>query len=486
MSSLIKNELTKIFKKKAIYILLFVTLAFVILSNCIYKYFYGNSSYSYYSDSYVEYAKQEINNLDPDKPSDTKMYIEYKTVIDVNEMMKEYSSDAWQIQIIASTVEAYVNERNTYLYGAEKNEEQANKINEQINELSNRLKNDDWRYFANEELQKAEEKLKALEDEKNTTEDKQRLEALDLEIKTAKIDLEVARYRVDEDIKYGYDYMNIALSNYQEQSYMIAQIEDSNEELSYQEEKDYKQAIEDKEISKYIIESHEDINKGNDLRGILSRFFSEFGLFIIVIVIMIAGTIVSEEFNKGTIKLLLVKPYSRNKILLSKFITILIMIIFSIAVIVGMELIIGGIIFGFDSLSIPMLEYNFNTNMLEEINVFAYLGIQILAQLPIILLLATLSFALSTIFTNSPVAIALPLLGYMGASIINQLAIQYNIGFLRYFVTLNWDFTQYLYGSMPLMEGLTPIFSVIICIIYFIIMIIPTFVIFKKKNIKNI
>ena len=486
MSSLIKNELTKIFKKKAIYILLFVTLAFVILSNCIYKYFYGNLSYSYYSDSYVEYAKQEINNLDPDKPSDTKMYIEYKTVIDVNEMMKEYSSDAWQIQIIASTVEAYVNERNTYLYGAEKNEEQANKINEQINELSNRLKNDDWRYFANEELQKAQEKLKTLENEKNTTEDKQKLESLETEIKNAKIDLEVAEYRVDEDIKYGYDYMNTALSTYQQQSYIIAQVENSNEELSYSEEKDYKQAIEDKEISKYIIENHKDINKGNDLRGILSRFFNEFGLFIIVIVIMIAGTIVSEEFNKGTIKLLLVKPYSRNKILLSKFITILIMIIFSIAVIVGMELIIGGIIFGFDSLSIPMLEYNFNTNMLEEINVFAYLGIQILAQLPIILLLATLSFALSTIFTNSPVAIALPLLGYMGASIINQLAIQYNIGFLRYFVTLNWDFTQYLYGSMPLMEGLTPIFSVIICIIYFIIMIIPTFVIFKKKNIKNI
>ena len=37
----------------------------------------------------------------------------------LDEMMKEYSSDAWQIQIIASTVEAYVNERNTYLYGTE-------------------------------------------------------------------------------------------------------------------------------------------------------------------------------------------------------------------------------------------------------------------------------------------------------------------------------------------------------------------------------
>ena len=84
------------------------------------------------------------------------------------------------------------------------------------------------------------------------------------------------------------------------------------------------------------------------------------------------------------------------------------------------------------------------------------------------------------------IAIALPLLGYMGAAVINQLAIQYNIQFLKYFVTLNWDFTQYLYGNLPLMEGLTPEFSAVICIIYMLIMLIPTFVIFKKKNIKNI
>ena len=486
MSNLIKNELTKIFKKKSIYIILFVTLAFVILSNCMYKYFYNSGNYSYYSESYVEYAREAIKGLDPNKTSDTKMYIEYKTVLDVYDMMQKYPSDAWQTQIIASTVEPYVTERNTYLYGAEKNVEQANKIDEQINELLERLKNDDWKYFANEELQTAEEKVKALEDEKNSTDDKQRLESLDSEIAVAKIDLDVAKYRVDEDIKYGQDYMNTALSKYQEYSYTIEQMDSSNTDLTYQEKKDYNEAIQEREISKYVIENHVDVEKANDLRGILSRFFSEFGLFIIVIVVMIAGTIVSEEFNKGTIKLLLVKPYSRNKILLSKFITVLIITVFAIVVILGMEVIVGGLIFGFDSLSVPVVVYNFNTNMLQEINVFAYLGTQIIMILPSIILLATLSFALSTIFTNSPVAIALPLLGYMGVAVINQLAMQYNIGFLRYFVTLNWDFTQYLYGGMPLMEGLTPEFSVVICLLYFLIMIIPTFIIFKKKNIKNI
>ena len=486
MSSLIKNELTKIFKKKAIYILLIVTFAFVILSNLMYKYFYNSTSYSYYSESYIEFAKEGLQELDPEKPSDTKMYIEYKTVVDVNDMMKEFKENSWQAEIIASTLESYVTERNTYLYGAEKNEEQANKINEQINNLLEKLRNDDWKYFANEELQTAQEKLKALENEKAITEDKQRLESLEAEIENAKIDVETAKYRVDEDIKYGSDYMNTALSDFRERSYMTKQAENSKEELSYEQQKEYKNNIKGKEISRYIIENHIDVNKANDLRGILSNFFSEYGLFIIVIVVMIAGTIVSEEFNKGTIKLLLVKPYSRNKILLSKFITLLIITLISIVLVVAMELLVGGIVFGFDSLSVPVIEYNFNTNMLQQINVFSYLGISILTSLPIVVLLGTLSFALSTIFTNSAVAIALPLLGYMGAAVINQLAIMYNIGILKYFVTLNWDFSYYLFGGMPLMEGLTPVFSAIICIVYFLIMMIPTFIIFKKKNIKNI
>ena len=486
MSNLIKNELTKIFKKKAIYIILFVTLAFVILSNFMYKYFYNSGSYSYYSESYVEYAREELSKLDPNKSSDTKMYIEYKTVLDVNDMMKEYSNDDWQIQIIGATIESYITERNTYLYGAEKDEEQANKINEQIEDLKNRLKNDDWSYFAKEELKTAEEKLKTLEEEKAITEDKQRLEELETEIKTAKIDLDVAKYRIDENIKYGYDYMNTAVNSYRENSYMIVQMDNSVEELTYQEKNEYNNSLEEIEISKYIIENHVDSEKIDDLRGVLSRFFSEFGLFIIVIIIMVAGTIVSEEFNKGTIKLLLVKPYSRNKILLSKFITILIMIVFSIVIVLGMEIIVGGLMFGFDSLSIPVLQYNFDTNTLEEINIFSYLALQLFTQLPVLVLLASLAFALSTIFTNSPVAIALPLLGYMGAAVINQLAIQYNVQFLKYFVTLNWDFSQYLFGGLPLMEGLTPIFSIIVCMIYFLIMMIPTFIIFKKKNIKNI
>lgn len=485
MSSLIKNELTKIFKKKSIYITLLVVLAFVILTNCIYKFFFTRGSEYGYSDSYITYIKEDLAKLDPTNPSDTSMYIDLKSQLDTYELMQKYDEGAWQRQIIASQVATYVNEKNTYLYSAEKDEEKANEIENKINDTLQKLENDDWRYFANLDLEQANEKVELLEEQKANTQDRQQLEELEISIENAKIDKEVAKYRVDKDIKYGTDYLNEALSTYQNYAKNIIQM-GNFDNLEYEEKLEYNKSLEEKELSKYIIENKQDINKTNDTRGILKNFFSEYGLFIIVIVVMIAGTIVSEEFNKGTVKLLLIKPYSRTKILLSKYITILIMTVFAIAIILLMELIVGGIVFGYDSLTIPVVEYNFNTSQLEILNIFTYVGIEILTQLPMIILLATLAFALSTIFTNSALAITISLLGFMSPSIINALVIQYKVNFMKFFVTMNWDLSEYLFGNLPSMQGMTLGFSIIMCLIYLFAMIIPTFIIFKKKNIKNI
>lgn len=305
-------------------------------------------------------------------------------------------------------------------------------------------------------------------------------------IENAKIDKEVAEIRLNKEIQYGEDFRNKALNTYQNEAKNVVNVEKEAKELQYEERREYNDSLEKREINQYILENNVDINKTNDIRGILKNLFSEYGLFVIVMIIMIAGTIVSEEFNKGTIKLLLIKPYSRNKILTAKFITVLIMIVFSILSIVIMELVVGGIIFGYNSLSIPVLDYNFTTGSLEVMNLFTYLGIEIITQLPKLILLATLAFACSTLFNNSAVAIAIPLLGYMSADMINMLVVQNKIQFMKFFVSLNWNFEEYLFGSLPSMEGMNCGFSIAICMLYLIIMIIPTFVVFKKKNIKNI
>ena len=484
MSKLIKNELTKIFKKKSIYITLLVILAFVILTNCIYKFFYTSSTF--YGESYIEYAKEELAKLDPNKVSDIKMYIDLKTTVEVYEMQEKYEKDDWRRDILSVQVSTYVNEKNNYLYGEDKDLEKVAQVQEKINKVMEKLEKDDWQYFANEELENAKLALSDLEEQKKNIEDKQEIKNLESSIENAKIDEEVARYRVDKDIKYGNDYRNRALNEYQSCAKNVKNYENSDQKLEYSDQKRYNTNLEEREINRYIIENNVDINKGNDIRGILRNFFSEYGLFIIVMVIMIAGTIVSEEFSKGTIKLLLVKPYPRYKILMSKWITVMIMILFSIVALIVMELIVGGVIFGYDSLSVPVLHYNFDTQSLEAINVFADLGLQTITQLPKVILLAMLAFSFSTLFTNSAVAIAIPLLGYMSADVINSLVVNFKVDFMRFFVSLNWDFGQYLYGNLPKLEGLTLWFSAIICILYFVAMIIPTFITFKKRNIKNV
>ena len=487
MSNLIKNELTKIFKKKTIYITMLLIFLMIVFINCINKYSNSSSYSAYmYSESYIESLKDELSNLNPEKPSDVTLYISLKSELDLSNLMEKYKDSDWKLSIINDRISPYITEINTYTYGADKSEEQARKATEEMENIIAKLDENDWKYFANEDLQNANSTIEELNNQKAQTQDTEIIKGLNNEIENAKVEKEIAEYRLEKNIPYGVDYLNIALTRYQTSSETLISYDLDNKELDFEEQKEYNNALTTKEESRYIIETGTDINKSDSLKGSLQYFYSQYGVFIIVVIIMIAGTIVSEEFNKGTIKLLLVKPYTRNQILLSKFLTVLIISAFVIVSTILMQILVGGILFGFESLFEPVVVYNLSTNAIQEINIFAYLGIQTLTQLPIIILLATLAFAISTIFSNSALAITVSLLGYMGASIINQLAIAYNLTFMKYFVTMNWDLSQYLFGGLPYMEGMNLITSIIICVVYLLIMLIPTFIIFKKRNIKNI
>ena len=471
MNNLIKNEITKIVKKKSFYIILIVVLAYIVLSNVMNKYVYNsNSNYEYYNESYINVLKEEMSNLNLENQQDVDIYIGDKTEVDTYELLKQYDKNSWQYKIIPDKAGTYVSEINTYTYKI-KDEEALNEAKENYNKVVERLKADDWKSFAQEEL----EALKSSEagvDEKSKD-------------KTTEIQIETLEMRLKYDIPYGYNYKNEALSTYQQSKLTINDLENKNNK-TYEEEKELHEAKENAEKSKYVIEQGKDIYNTSDSRGFLLNVFSKYELFIIITIVIIAGAIVSEEFNKGTIKLLLVRPFSRAKILLAKFITVVITVLFIMVVTVILQFIVGGIFFGFDSLSIPAVIYNHSAGKLIEMGILKNVLITGLGKLPIYVLLGTLAFALSTIFNNTPVAITITLMGYMASSIINQFAYYYDIKWLKFFVTPNWDFTQFFYGGLPLIKGVTVPFSAVICLIYFTIMIGVSFVVFRKRNIKNI
>lgn len=484
MGNLIKNEFIKIFRKKSTYIVLIIFFLFVILSNCLYKYMGNMTSYDYRTDDeYIEVIKSDIKNIDIN--SDRENYISMKTEIDFYDLYKKYDSESWQAYIIKRDFYGYLYNINMYKYGTETDKEQFEENPEEVYNVElNKLNNDDWREYVKEEIASIEKEIEPLEQMYNSQEKSASTKDLEKQLKDLKLRLEMAQMRLDKNIPYGDNYMNNAIDVRTTYGNMDYNLDEPN--MSYQEKLSKQTQIRDVEKAKYILDTKQDINNHDNLRAVLINVFNEYSIFILVFVIMIAGSIVSSEFEKGTIKMLLVKPFERRKILLSKYIVSLMMILFIFIITLVFQLLVGGIILGFDSLSVPVVEYDFGTGSIVTYNIFKYVLIIAINQLPIYVLLTTLAFAISSLFGNTVIAVVLPILGNVASSIINSLASYYSIKQLAIFPTLNWDFTEFLFGKLPSYEFTNFMFAVCVCVVYWVIMVSIAWIAFRKREIKNI
>ena len=479
MNNLIKNELTKLFKKKSTYIILIITIAFILLTNIMNSQIQNLYYSSGYDEESIQIFEDEMNSYSPDNPEEVQTYVDIKSKLDMLKLMQKYGFDSWQAYIIQTRLESngdlYTINAYTYFKNSV-SKESYETAKQRYNTFIEKLDTDDWKYFASSELQEVEEQIRI--EEKTNHPDASTLNSLEIQ-------KQILEWRLSKNISYQGSFLDSCLRNYQNSSEAVYSYEQGKDH-SYEEKLDYYSDLKSLYTSKYYIENEIRNISDTDNRAILLDLFDNYELFILIFIIMIAGGIISDEFSKGTIKLLLVRPYSRNKILFSKLIVCFLMLIFIIAFTAGSQFVIGGIIHGFDSTTVPAVIYNYNTRQIETMNIAIYIFITSIAKLPIYILLMTLAFACSTIFVNTAVSIVIPLLGYMGSAIINQLALLYDIKILRYFVTPNWDLSQYLFGGLSNFEGLTMPFSIIICLVYLLIMIVTSFIVFKKRNIKNV
>lgn len=479
MNNLMKNEFIKIFKKKSTYIIIIITLGFIILSNFMYKNTNNQIYRGGYDDETIQYYESQMPS--PDDSKSINMYIDMKSKLDMMKLIQKYGFNSWQAYIIETELgsDGDIHTINEYLYAPTKtvSEEEYNIAKSNYDNFIQKLDTDDWRYFVNSNLTAINQEIATL---KNSN-----IHPNDSNLHTLETQKQALEWRLEKDISYEESFLNTCIRRYVNNSELVYSY-DQTEKHDYSEKQEYYSSLEAMNTCKYYIENNIKNIDSSDNRAILLDLFDNYELFILIFIIMIAGSIVSDEFSKGTIKLLLVRPYSRSKILLSKLIVCITVLLLFIAFVACSQFIFGGLIQGFDSTSTPAVVYNHNTNQIETIGIISYIALTTLAKLPMYILLMTLAFACSTIFTNTAVSIVIPLLGYMGSSLINQLGLMYDIKAVLYFVTPNWDFTERLFGGLPMFEGLTFSFSLIICLIYFLIMAITMFTVFKKRNIKNI
>lgn len=484
MSKLIKNEFKKLFSKKLILILFVIAIGFTILTNILYNIDdpYNNEEYLKEELSYLE---EELKTLDYKLEEDNEYYIDLKTEYDLTKLRLNYDSESWQYNFINSSDIVYSNLRkiNENTYGINKDEQKLSKAKKEFNTIKTRLDTGDWKSFVQEQLEDKKEEIDFYEEQLKNITDKKTIQELNSTIETEKVNKQALEWRLEKEIPYDNSFLSGKIEEYTNSFQSVQSLKDK-ENKTKEEEQEYNSALKQMNTSKYYIKNNINIENEYDGRYILINLMQEYGMFILIFSVIVAGTIVSNEFQKGTIKLLLTRPYSRNKILLSKYIVSIISIFIFIILFALLQYFIGGIISGFNVFNTPVVEYDLATNSIEGISVFKYLIIIILSNLPIYILTSTLAFALSTLTMNSAVSIAIPILGNMVSDIINAFIEKVKI--LKYFVTANWNLGVYLFGGQGLAEGLNFWLSLAICIIYLLIMIVTAFIVFNKRDIKNV
>ena len=180
------------------------------------------------------------------------------------------------------------------------------------------------------------------------------------------------------------------------------------------------------------------------------------GLFAIII----AAGIVASEFNWGTIKLLLIRPIDRGKILASKYLAVIVFALMLLSVLFVFSSLLGLILFGTPETAVPYLNY-FDGKITEQSYALHLVIFYAMKSINMIML-ATMAFMISAVFRNSSLAIGLSIfLMFTGAELTGLLAMKFD--WAKYILFANTDLMQYFEG-IPMVDGMTLTFSMIMIV----------------------
>lgn len=206
-------------------------------------------------------------------------------------------------------------------------------------------------------------------------------------------------------------------------------------------------------------------------------------IFLVTVsTIVIAADIVASEFATGTIKMLLIRPASRSKILLSKYVATLLFSLLLLAVLFVTSFVMSGILYGFSSASLPHL-YVTSDLVVKESPMF----LQVLKTYGLscvqLIMLVTMAFMISSVFRSSSLAIGLSLMLLLMGDLFTVLFARWEWG--KYWLFANTNLMQYLDGNTPMIEGMTLPFSITVLAVYYVLFMALSWTMFVKRDVAS-
>ncbi len=197
---------------------------------------------------------------------------------------------------------------------------------------------------------------------------------------------------------------------------------------------------------------------------------------VTLMTIIVSSGIVSAEFSQGTIKMLLARPVKRWKILLSKYITVLLYSLLLTVILFVVTYITSSILF-------PKVLEDTITFSGGEVAANKVLGkalyMMFLGWINTVVI-STLAFMIGTIFRSTSLAIGISIFLYFTGNTIVLFLTKYD--FAKYILFANTDLTQYETGYV-LIDGLSMSFSATVIAVYAVLFLLLSFLSFIKRDV---
>lgn len=207
--------------------------------------------------------------------------------------------------------------------------------------------------------------------------------------------------------------------------------------------------------------------------------FSGLVEMVMIFAIVIAADMVAGEYTAGTMKLLLIRPHSRTKILFSKYIAVSLFAIAMLALLVVCGYLTNALFYGVGGIHITDLFLNQQGQIVSQnvmMQVIKMYGLSIFPVMGYV----TLAFAVSTVLRNSALAVGISLfIMIAGNSMIEAAA---KMEWLKYLPFANSDISLYIF-HLPARPEMTLGFSISVLLAYIFGLILLSWTVFKKRDV---
>jgi ABC-2 type transport system permease protein len=208
---------------------------------------------------------------------------------------------------------------------------------------------------------------------------------------------------------------------------------------------------------------------------------AEMVVLITLFTVIVAGDSLAGEFSTGTIKLLLIRPMNRLKVLLSKYIAMLKFGILLLIILFVVSLLFNGLLYNFQHMDLKLVEVN-SAGQVVERNMFANLWQSYLLNCVSTIMFVTMAFMISSAFRSSALAIGFSIFALFAGFLVNEIIQRYS--WAKYVLFPNLDLSQYLAGR-PYQEGMTMGFSIAVLAVYFIIFNLVSYIVFTRRDVAS-